>query len=459
MPKNRLDDVLPPVRKSIRDITISKDQKGRSIHVSAKTEVEKEPHEFSSHHRSMVGKKVAHHDFEPEEKETDTADFREYNKKESKSKRYVLWTIATVTVAVFIAVFVGVFNGAVVTLTAKSQVVEPKFSFMASKQLKQGDIQYQTITLTKDAATQLPYTGNKTLNAKASGTITITNNTTSSQKLIANTRVEASNGLVFRLKTAVTIPAKKSGKAGVVKVAVVADEAGENYNIAASSFKIPGLKTTPIKYQNIIGSSDQPMKGGASGVVPIVNQTDLAKSRESLRTALSSELSNEVQVQVPQEFILYPESMTFSYESKPMETLGTSTVKIIEHGTLRAVVLSRADLATLIASKTLPSGDYKNEPVTIPNLNQLKLTFQNLTPEAVEKGTLYGRVDGKATIHWTFNEKEVKQSLKGLSKEEVEPILAKLGAIEKMSLVLKPFWKGHFPEDVSKIKIITRYAQ
>jgi len=89
--------------------------------------------------------------------------------------------------------------------------------------------------LQAEATLSITTTGQEKVQAKASGQIIIYNNYgTQMQPLVATTRFQTSNGLIFRTPTAVKIPgltkdAKGQIIPGQVEITVVADQAGADY--------------------------------------------------------------------------------------------------------------------------------------------------------------------------------------------------------------------------------------
>jgi len=89
----------------------------------------------------------------------------------------------------------------------------------------------------------------------AAGIVTIYNNRSKSQPLVATTRLLSSGGILFRLKQNVFIPA-----GGQIEAEVYADQAGEQGDIGPDTFIIPGL---PLLLQKeVYAKSTVSMKGG-----------------------------------------------------------------------------------------------------------------------------------------------------------------------------------------------------
>ena len=77
---------------------------------------------------------------------------------------------------------------------------------------------------------------------KAIGNITIINESSLDQPLVATTRFLSEDGVLFRLKERVTVPSQ-----GQIEAEVYADKEGESGNIGSSSFTIPGLSSSVQK--------------------------------------------------------------------------------------------------------------------------------------------------------------------------------------------------------------------
>ena len=122
---------------------------------------------------------------------------------------------------------------------------------------------------------------------KAQGSVVIYNAySDASQPLVATTRLETPDGLIFRITKGVTVPGMtEGGEPGAVEVVVVADQTGEAYNVGPSEFTIPGFKGNP-KFEKFSARSGSGMKGGATGGgdgVATVSKEDLRRAGEEAK--------------------------------------------------------------------------------------------------------------------------------------------------------------------------------
>jgi len=143
-----------------------------------------------------------------------------------------------------------------------------------------------------------PSTGKKHIVSKASGKITIYNEYSSSdQKIVATTRFLSKDGHMFRVEENVTIPGftRVEGKdvPGEVTVDVIADKAGEEYNIAATSFTIPGYQGG-MKYSTIYARSSAAMSGGADREAIYFSESDYITAKEKLVKAVRDKNDQDI---------------------------------------------------------------------------------------------------------------------------------------------------------------------
>ena len=142
----------------------------------------------------------------------------------------------------------------------------------------------------KNVSLLYPATGKKNVEKKSRGEITIYNAYSSqSQSLVANTRFESPDGKIFRIENKITVPGAKveNGKiipAGI-KMNVVADKVGAEYNIGPAKFTIPGFKGAP-KYDGFYARSESQMAGGFVGELVYPTDDEIKTAKEKTESAL-----------------------------------------------------------------------------------------------------------------------------------------------------------------------------
>lgn len=359
------------------------------------------------------------------------------------SRKFPLGTalIALVVVALCAGVLYA-FQGAKVAVSPVMNQASIQTELLATA--GQGELPFQVVTVEKTANASVPAESTVTAADPASGKITITNRQTAAQALIKNTRFETPDGLVFRIRDSVSIPA-----GGSITVTVYADEAGDRYNIGATTFTVPGLKGSAA-YTQVTAKSDAAMTGGFSGTRPSVGQATKDKQYAEIQSKLSGELTKELTAKIPEGYVLVPGASVTTYTPQTDAAGASGTVTLSETGTIRAVVFPAGALARAIALKSL--GSYTGQDVTLADVSGLTLTPAevNVAPDAAEyRFTL----SGSTTIIWVVDPIKVAGAVAGKTRGEAEIGLKSFPEVDRATLVLRPFWTSRFPADPEKIKV------
>ncbi|MDO8593466.1 MAG: hypothetical protein Q7R59_01025 [bacterium] len=357
-----------------------------------------------------------------------------------------------VVVALVVAFSIGAlfyFSTAKVEVIASTVSAAVQSSFTASK--SGGTLPFQIITAQKIASQSVKGSGTKTSNASASGTITIYNTQARAQTLIANTRFATTAGLIFRIRSAVTMPAGTSAKPGSVAAKVYADQMGSSYNVGPTSFTIPGFAGTPQASQ-VYAQSSSAMTGGASGTVPVVDASLETQARSALQAALAPDLAASIQTQIPSGYVLLPGATTATYEameSAPSSTTGMVEVK--EQGTVTAVVFPNAALAGAVASSVAGLG-YHNEPLTLVSTENLLLAAVSMPDQGADSFSF--TVAGTASLVYRVDPSRIAAAVAGKTRSAAEVALTNYPEVKRAIIVLRPFWRQTFPQDPSSISVV-----
>jgi len=413
MPKQILQDVIPPGRRSIRRIPLS----------------------FS--------RKV-------NEKEIDTEQIFK-KRSEKRGSKFGIWLIAGAAVLVLLIVAVFVFSGATVTIEPRQKNIKVDIEAVAKNS---GELAYETIAVGGVKTVYLQATGESKVEKKASGTIIVYNNYSSApQRLIKNTRFETPTGLVYRIDKSIIVPGTRveSGKIipGSVETTVFADLPGPNYNIGLNDFTVPGFKGTP-RYEGFYARSKTTMAGGFIGNVPTAPEDKMNEAYASAEAELKQELTQKINAQKPDTFVWYPSALLFE-SVRQVPTAGTgSMIALSVNATSTAVVFSKSVLSNYIAEHSVT--DYDKEPVSIDKLGDLIFT-PRFSAEANVGDPIPFSLTGDATIIWQFDSAQLKSDLAGKNKKDIFSIIANYRGVARVSAVIRPFWKSQFPDNPNKIKI------
>ena len=340
------------------------------------------------------------------------------------------------------------FSSAKVEVTPNTVSAAVQSSLTATQST--GNLPFEIITAEKTASQSVAGSGTKIVNSSASGTITIYNTQAQAQKLVTNTRFATASGLIFRIHSAVTIPGGTSAKPGSITAKVFADKVGDSYNIAPTSFTIPGFAGTPQASQ-VYARSSTAMMGGSSGSVPVVDSATETKARSALITALGPDLAESIQI--PAGYVLLPGAATTTYQelaSAPSPTTGQVDIK--QQGTITAVVFPNAALAKEIAS-SITGLSYQGEPITLASTSDLLLMLSGGMPD-VNASSLSFTVSGTASLVYTVDPVHIASAVAGETRSAAEVALTNYPEVKRAIIILRPFWRQTFPQDPSAISVV-----
>lgn len=349
-----------------------------------------------------------------------------------------------------LTVSVGVlfyFSNASVQVTANTASASVQDSFTANQST--GDLPYEIITAQKVATQSVKGSGTKTVTSTASGTITIYNTQTKAQHLIANTRFATTAGLIFRIRTAVTVPGGSSAKPGSIAAKVYADQPGSTYNVAPTSFTVPGFAGTPQASQ-VYAKSKAAMTGGSSGDEPVVDAALESATRAALVRALEPDLLSSIKTQVPPGYVLLGGAATTTYEALASSpSAATGQVDMKEQGTITAVVFPNSVLAKAIAASVFGAG--KNLDLTLASTEGLRLVAPTL-PEPNAPSFTFS-LSGTASLLYTVDPSTIAAAVAGKTRSAAEVALSSYPEVKRAILILRPFWRQTFPQDPSSITV------
>lgn len=376
-------------------------------------------------------------------------------KKRAKGKNLNLIFLSSAVLVLAIVLFSFLGNAQVIIKPQKQKL---DFELPVTVSTNTADIETgsnkipgQFLSFKAEASKDFPVTGEEEVVRKARGEITVFNNFNSDpQNLVATTRFASSKGLIFRITRPITIPGAKlvNGKLnpGSVTVEVIADKPGQEYNINADRFTIPGFAGTP-KFTSFYGESSQPMARGMIGRAKIVTEKDFNQAKEAVtKEALDKSLENlknktgNLQILEPINNDLVSLKSTAEIDDS---TEGFAMTAVAE---TKTIGFSKDDLFQIIEGfinkngnlmllKDEASVDYKN----------VKYDFEKniLTFTVLVKGEAAARV----------NEDKLVEGLLGLKQNQIKDYLLGFKEIESARVVLSPFWVKTVPKNKQDIHV------
>ena len=452
MKRNQVQDVVPP-RKSIRNVRLSPKKEIEKKERTTYREPEEETENVEDFSRSVplqVPMRI-----QPVKKPEPVAsepyaykyDYSEPAK--TKSKKWLYLSVVLLVLATSFGIS-ALFKSANIKISPKTETIALNESFTAKKDVATG-LGFQTVSVSKDVEKTVKATGEEKVDKKSQGKIIIYNNYNNQpQKLVATTRFQTPEGLIYRLVSPVTVPGKttKDGKsvAGSVEVTVEADKPGVSYNIGLKDFTIPGFKGDP-KYTSVYGRSKTEMTGGFSGMQKTVSKEVMAQAEEEMKLSVQTALQNDIVAQIPANFVSFKEGLTYRLDPiTQVEGATKEDVILRKKGEATAVIFDKGVLTKEILARVKP--DVESELVKISNIQDL--TFKTVS-NASEQDNF--TIEANANLVREFDENKLKTNHLNLSKKSALLIIAKYPSINEAWVETKPFWNQKIPASPEKVTL------
>ncbi|MDP3957711.1 MAG: hypothetical protein Q8Q10_04390 [bacterium] len=279
-------------------------------------------------------------------------------------------------------------------------------------------------------------------NQKARGTVVIENNYSADpQPLVATTRLETADGKLFRLVSGVVVPGMTNtgGKKepGAIEVSVMADQAGSEYNIDATTFTIPGFKGGP-KYAAFSARSTKAMTGGGSGGlsdVSVVAKVDLeAAEREAKEKAKEDFLSEMRSDLLPDERALDEQTEVALLAPATLPSVGTVANAFDYKAAFKVRVFVFSEKAVkerieAMSEKNLEGMKFKPVSSTITYSDSIA-NFSD--------GTLRLRAHALIMMESDIDRDKLRQALLGKSEDGIKQVLESFPEVKKIKVVFHP---------------------
>lgn len=293
----------------------------------------------------------------------------------------------------------------------------------------------------------MPISGSgSTKEGVATGMVTLFNTTAAAQSLVATTRLLTPGGVLFRIKSAVTIPAK-----GRAEATVYADKPGASGNIGPSKFTIPGLR--PSLQTDIYAASTVPMTGGIRNT-KVVSQEDITAAYELVIQALTAEAAAKLRALAGDAAALGGEVITSKVTKRETAAAaGTeaSEVAVTIGVTVEAVWYDKSALEAAVraaVSENIPAGQ------ELVAFDPAAIAVEVVSGDA-DAGTAVVSASGKGESTFSASSPVFdKALLTGLTKARVLEYFRTIPGVDSVTVKFRPFWVRRVPGAKDHIEII-----
>lgn len=361
--------------------------------------------------------------------------------------RFILWALIVIVVcAAGVAGVSLVYAGAHVMAVPRTEALTASTTLVAQTTAPVGILAFTRLSATQSATTTVPATGTQKVSHQAHGVVLLTSTYTASQRLIANTRLAAPDGKIYRLASSVDLPAN-----GSVTATISAESPGADYNRAGSvTFTLPGFKGDP-RYDKFSAKSQGSITGGFVGDEPAVASADLEAARAELKAELDQSTQRQLAQSIPATSVAIPGTLAVVYgDIAQAASADKKTATLSQSATATGAIVNVRDLASALAQK-LVSG-YKGEAVDFKDPGSLSVSVASTSKQADDQLTL--TITGNTTLVWQFDPNKLKEAILGKDKSQFQTIVQSFApAIAGATATVKPFWVSTFPSDPDKIDI------
>ena len=384
-----------------------------------------------------------------------------------KSRVYVGIISATLIVALAFVVYITV-GSAKIEIKPRSQALGTQLKVTMSPNFSSVDNSFnripgQLFTISKSASGEFGTTAEKDAIQKARGSVTIYNEySTSPQPLIATTRLEyiqgeKESGFVFRTLQSVTVPGMKVENGvvtpGTVSVEVIADKAGQGYNISAGDFGIVTWreKGDTARYEKIYGRSTDSMRGGILGKAKVVSEFDYNNAKNQLTEKVDGDVNEALSAQsAGLELLTGIESKIDSVESNVEIDNAADAFTMTVNSSITTIGYKKEDLMTLIADHV----EKTNGLMIVPD--KLELSYKDTAANPIDN-TFEVAIDIGGNAYAKIDRDNIAANLMGKNELQIKDYLSSIKDIDSAKVVLSPFWVKKIPKNSKKIDILLTY--
>ena len=307
-----------------------------------------------------------------------------------------------------------------VTLLAKAQKTPVNVEFTLDSTVKESDfsqglVAANQLTVTKDLSAQYTATGKKDVGTKATGSVKISNATSSNAVSLPAGATLTASGKTFSLNQGVTVPgATVSGGIvpGTINTQITATQNGDSYNLSGATFSVssggPVLTAT--------GSTSD----GTTKIAVVVTQADIDKAQKEMIDSASQNAKQDVESKSSSDERFFPETFTSTVS-------GLTASAPVDSESSGGTVSAKVKYSELSANNTDLDKLFTEQIKTqIPGSNQLyqsgwKDAKYSAKPSSSEKAEV--KAISNAFYGQAIDIKQVARDLSGKAKKDATDIV------------------------------------
>jgi hypothetical protein len=366
--------------------------------------------------------------------------------------------VGLVALIIFLFMAVSVLPKASIAITTDSSAVTSSSAMILKSapgtQLDEdtGVIPSTVQEVKKTASQQVAATGQRNNGEKASGTMKITNCTSSPVTIPAGSGVTA-GGLTFITQTSLVLSDGNFTSGGSCKstgghigtVGVVSQQGGAQYNVAArSDYTIGGFPG--------VSGAGSAMEGGTDNITKIVTQGDIDGAKQKLATAETDAIKQELKSGLVTKD-LYAIDMSFKASDPAVKTSANAgdaaeNVTVTQDVTYSMQGVETKDLEKLIKDEVGSKIDLKKQTILDYGLADAVFTQQSANADGMTITYQTTVVVGSE-----LDETAIKKQVAGKKAGEAERLIKQYPGVTEVEVTYSPFWVSKIPGKTDKITV------
>jgi hypothetical protein len=279
------------------------------------------------------------------------------------------------------------------------------------------------------------------------GVATLFNDSGVSQPLVATTRLLTADGILFRLKKGVTVPAH-----GKIDTEVYADKSGKGSEIGPSKFIIPGLSVARQKV--VYAESIAPMVGGLK-TLGVVGSEDIKEAETEMGVELEKAGQEKLVVLHPDLAGAYK---VISSDIKSDKEAGTEAEGFTVSG--KAVVVG------VFYNKTELTNTLKQELQKKVVGDAEILTTKDAEPQVsldeynAETGRAVVKAAGTGLVELNPESSQLQKMIFfGKTRDEVRRYLLSLDHVNGVEIRFSPAWMHTVPHVAEHVNVVVKKVE
>ena len=236
---------------------------------------------------------------------------------------------------------------------------------------------------------------------------------------------------------------------GKINVEVIADKAGQDYNISGGDFGIMAWRERgdTARYEKIYGRSSDSMRGGILGKAKVVSEFDYNNAKDQLTEKVNNDVSGSLSAQsAGLELLTGIQPKLDSVESTAEIDDAAEKFTMTVNGSITTIGFKKEDLLSLISNHI----DKTSGLMLVPD--KLELSYKDAVINPADN-TLEVIVAIGGQGYAKIDQAGITANLMGKNEAQIKDYLGSIKDIDSAKVILSPFWVKKVPKNEEKIDI------